>query len=57
VRWDFWRNAALKVQYDRIDLAAGSRGTFGNVQPDFPLGGKVQVSSAPPWTFSSRRRA
>jgi Gram-negative porin len=46
VRWDFWRNAALKVQYDHVELAAGSRGTFGNVQPDFQAGGRVQVFSA-----------
>jgi hypothetical protein len=46
VRWDFLKNAALKLQYDRIDLDAGSRGTFGNVQPDFQPGGRVQVYSA-----------
>jgi hypothetical protein len=46
VRWDFLRNAALKVQYDRVDVGANSRGTFGNVQPDFQPGAKVQVFSA-----------
>jgi Gram-negative porin len=46
VRWDFWRNAALKVQYDRVGLAAGPHGTFGNVQPGFETGGKVQLFSA-----------
>lgn len=46
LRWDFWRNAALKLQYDRVDLAEGSRGTFGNVQPGFRRGGSVDVYSA-----------
>ena len=45
-RWDFMRSAALKLQWDRIRLGAGSYGTFGNVQPDFPLGGRVNVYSA-----------
>jgi hypothetical protein len=45
-RWDFMRNAALKVQWDRVRLGHGSWGTFGNVQPDFPLGGTVNVYSA-----------
>ena len=46
LRWDFWRNAALKVQYDHVSLGSGSRGTFGNVQPEFQAGGKVQIISA-----------
>jgi len=45
-RWDFMRSAALKVQWDRVRLGSGSYGTFGNVQPDFPLGGRVNVYSA-----------
>ena len=45
-RWDFMRSAALKLQWDRVRLGAGSYGTFGNVQPDFPLGGRVDVYSA-----------
>lgn len=45
VRWDFLRNAALKVQLDQVRLGARSHGTFGNVQPDFPTGGKVNVVS------------
>jgi len=45
-RWDFAQNAALKVQYDRVDLAAGSRGTFGHVQPGFEPGGRVGIFSA-----------
>jgi hypothetical protein len=46
VRWDFARNAALKLQYDRIDLGEGSVGTFGRVQPGFEPGGRVGVFSA-----------
>jgi hypothetical protein len=46
MRWDFYKNAALKLQYDRVDLDPGSRGTFGNVQPGFQPGGKVQLFSA-----------
>ena len=46
VRWDFWRSAALKVQYDHVKLGSGSYGTFGNIQPGFPIGGSVNVYSA-----------
>ena len=46
VRWDFMRSAAFKFQWDHIRLGSGSYGTFGNIQPDFPLGGKVNVYSA-----------
>ena len=46
VRWDFARNAALKLQYDRVDLGAGSVGTFGRVQPGFEPGGRVGIFSA-----------
>ncbi len=45
VRWDFWRSASLKVQYDRVDVASGSIGTFGNVQPGFERGSTVGVFS------------
>jgi hypothetical protein len=45
-RWDFAKNAALKVQYDRVSLDAGSRGTFGNIQPGFEPGGRVGIFSA-----------
>ena len=45
-RWDFMRSASLKLQWDRVEKGAGSYGTFGNVQPDFPLGGRVNVYSA-----------
>lgn len=46
VRWDFWRNAALKLQYDHVNLGAGSVGTFGRVQPGFEPGGRVGIFSA-----------
>lgn len=46
-RWDFARNAAIKVQYDRVTLDSGSFGTFGNVQRGFfQPGGRVQLFSA-----------
>jgi hypothetical protein len=45
-RWDFAKNAALKVQYDRVDLDAGSTGTFGNIQPGFQPGSRVGIFSA-----------
>lgn len=46
IRWDFTRNAALKLQYDRLSLGLGSTGWLGNVQPGFQLGGKVNVFGA-----------
>jgi hypothetical protein len=46
VRWDFLRNAAFKFQFDRVRVGSRSHGTFGNVQPDFPAGAKVNVVSA-----------
>lgn len=45
VRWDFMKNAALKLQYDRLNLDAGSSGRLGNVQPNFQSGGTVNVIS------------
>lgn len=44
-RWDFTANAALKLQYDRIDLGGNSSGTLTNVQPDFRLGDSVNLLS------------
>lgn len=46
LRWDAWRNASVKLQYDRVDVAAGSMGTFGNVQPGFESGPRVGIFSA-----------
>ena len=45
VRWDFSRRAALKVQYDHIDLDAGSSGRLANAAPNFQPGGRVHVFS------------
>ncbi len=45
-RWDFMSNAALKLQYDHIDIGTGSSGVLINLQPGFQTGGKVNVFSA-----------
>ena len=45
-RWDFMKNAALKLQFDHTRLGAGSAGTLINIQPGFQPGGKVNVFSA-----------
>ena len=44
-RWDFMRNTAFKLQYDRVELGSFSSGWLGNVQPGFQPGGKVDVFS------------
>jgi predicted porin len=44
-RWDVMKNVDLKLQYDHIDLGAGSAGTLINVQPGFQPGGTVNVFS------------
>jgi len=44
-RWDFAKNAAFKVQYDHVNLDAGSTGTFGNFQPGFQPGGRAGIFS------------
>lgn len=44
-RWDLAKNAALKVQYDHINIAPGSLGSLLNHQPGFVPGGKVHVVS------------
>lgn len=46
VRWDFFRNAALKVQYQYLDLDKGSPGVLTNIQPGFKPGGSVNLFSA-----------
>lgn len=46
VRWDFARNAALKLQYDHSRLGSGSPGTLDHLQPGFEPGGKFEVFSA-----------
>jgi len=45
VRWDFYRDFDLKLQYEHIDLDAGSAGTLSNIQPGFQPGGTVNVTS------------
>jgi hypothetical protein len=42
-RWDVMRNIDVKLQYDRMDLGAGSAGTLINVQPAFQRGGTVNL--------------
>jgi hypothetical protein len=42
-RWDVMENVDIKLQYDRIDLDAGSAGTLINVQPGFQRGGIVNL--------------
>jgi hypothetical protein len=46
LRWDVLKNAAVKVQYDSVDVGAGSIGTFGNLQPGFETGKRVGIFSA-----------
>jgi hypothetical protein len=46
LRWDFISNAALKVQYDRINLGANSAGRFTNTQPGFQPGSSSNLISA-----------
>ncbi len=46
MRWDFARNAALKLQYDRTDIGSGSTGTLDHASRDYKLGGGFEVFSA-----------
>jgi hypothetical protein len=45
-RWDFMKDADLKLQFDRTRIDAGSSGVLSNTQPGFQLGGKVDVFTA-----------
>jgi hypothetical protein len=45
VRWDFHEAAALKLQVDRVDVDAGSCGSFTNRQPGFERGGEATIAS------------
>lgn len=45
-RWDFAKNATLKVQFDHSRLGAGSPGVLMNTQPGFQPGGVLNVFSA-----------
>jgi hypothetical protein len=44
-RWDVMKNIDLKLQYDHVDLGAGSAGTLINIQPNFQRGGEVNLFS------------
>jgi hypothetical protein len=46
LRWDFAKNADLKLQFDHVRLGADSSGTLINVQPAFQPGGRFNVFSA-----------
>ncbi len=45
IRWDFHPGAALKLQYQHIDIDEQSPGRLGNIQPGFSPGGTVNVFS------------
>jgi len=45
IRWDFHPSAALKLQYQHIDIDNKSAGRLGNIQPGFTPGGSVNVFS------------
>lgn len=45
-RWDFRKNADLKLQLDRTFIGTGSSGTLINVQPGYQLGSNLSVFSA-----------
>jgi len=46
IRWDFISNAALKLQYQHIELDEKSAGRLANVQSDFEPGNRVNTFSA-----------
>jgi Gram-negative porin len=45
-RWDVIKNAAVKLQFDRTRIGAGSTGVLSNTQPGFQPGGTVNLFSA-----------
>ena len=45
-RWDFMRNADLKLQFDHTRVGSGSTGELINTQPGFALGATVNLFSA-----------
>lgn len=45
-RWDFTKNADLKLQYEHIDLDHDSSGLLINLQPGYKPGGKLNLVSA-----------
>lgn len=44
-RWDFMKNADVKLQFDRTRIGAGSSGALINLQPAFRLGGELNLIS------------
>jgi hypothetical protein len=46
VRWDFYKNLDLKVQFDHVVLPANSEGYFVNAQQGFVLGSTGNIVSA-----------
>ena len=46
VRWDVYKNVALKLQYDRVVLPDNSSGLFINQQANFAFGSSANVVSA-----------
>ena len=45
-RWDFRKDAALKLQFDLVKLDGNSAGALLNIQPAYRPGGSFQVISA-----------
>jgi hypothetical protein len=45
IRWDFAKQAALKLQFDHVDLPPNSYGALANIQPGFTPGGSYNVIS------------
>ena len=45
-RWDFKKNAALKLQYDYVNLNARSSGSLLNIQSGYQTGGTFHIVSA-----------
>jgi hypothetical protein len=45
LRWDVMKQVDLKMQYDHINLGAGSAGTLYNTQPGFQPGSSVNLVS------------
>ena len=45
-RWDVVRNVDIKLQFDHTSLGADSRGWLTNLQPGFPVGTSVDLTTA-----------
>ena len=45
MRWDFFKNTALKLQYDHVDLGTGSAGRLAHPQPTMVRGGSYNLVS------------